>query len=176
MRYLLALLIVVLTTIDVFGWTLSLAPGLSVKNAILYVILLALTARFVVRGGMRMELPKVHLWFGVLIVYATLTWLVVGLILRYKSYTLVGSGIDLKANLLDNAVVFALYLYGTQTLGDTKFVLKCILLAVTAANAIAIGNVAGLFDIGITRSASASRATWRVACSAPSVTRTKPPP
>jgi O-antigen ligase len=162
MRYLLALLIVVLTTIDVFGWTLSLAPGLSVKNAILYVILLSLTARFVVRGGMRMELPQVHLWFGLLIVYATLTWLVVGLILRYKSYTLVGSGIDLKANLLDNAVVFALCLYGTQTLGDTKFVLKCILLAVTAANAIAIGNVAGLLDIGTTTVGVEGNLTGRV--------------
>ncbi len=151
MRYLLALLIFVLTTIDVFGWTLSLAPGLSVKNAILYLILLALTARFVVRGGMRLELPKVHLWFGVLIVYATLTWLVVGLLIRYKSYTLVSSGIDLKANLLDNAVVFALYLYGTRTLAEAKFLLKCILMAVMAANAIAIGDVAGLFDIGITK-------------------------
>jgi len=65
MRYLLALLIFVLTTIDVFGWTLSLAPGLSAKNAILYVILLTLAARFVVRDGLRMELPKLHLWFGI---------------------------------------------------------------------------------------------------------------
>ena len=36
------------------------------------------------------------------------------------------------------------------TLQDTRFLLKCILVAVTAANAIAIGNVAGLFQIGIT--------------------------
>ena len=79
MRYLLALLIFFLTTIDVFGWTLSLAPGLSVKNAILYLIMLALAARIVVRGGIRLELPQVHLWFGVLIAYATLTWLAAGL-------------------------------------------------------------------------------------------------
>src|SRR5579864_3652201 len=108
MRYLLALLIFLLTTIDVSGWTLSLAPGLSAKNAILYVILLSLAARFVVRGGMRMELPKIHLWFGVLVAYAALTWLAVGLIIKYKSYTLVSSGIDLKAYLLDNALVFVL--------------------------------------------------------------------
>jgi O-antigen ligase len=150
MRYLFALLIFFLTTIDVFGWTLSFAPGLSVKNAILYLIILALAARFVVRGGMRLELPKVLLWFGVLIAYATATWLVAGLLIRYKSYTLVSSGIDLKANLLDNAVVFALYLYGTRTLAEAKFLLKCLLMAITAANAIAIGNVAGLFEIGVT--------------------------
>jgi O-antigen ligase len=150
LRYLLALLILFLTTVDVFGWTLSLAPGLSVKNAILYVILLALSARFVVRGGFRLELPQVHLWFAVLITYATLTWLVAGLLIQYKSYHLLSTGIDLKTELLDNAIVFAVYLYGPQSLRDTKFLLKCILLAVTAANAIAIGNVAGLFQIGIT--------------------------
>jgi hypothetical protein len=150
MRYLLALLIFFLTTADVFGWTASLAPGLSIKNAILYLIILALATRFAVRGGMRLELPQVHLWFGVLIVYAVLTWLAAGLLIRYESYTLVQSGIDLKANLLDNVLVFALFLYGTQTLADARFVLKCILLAVAAANAIAIGNVAGLFHIGLT--------------------------
>src|SRR5215472_14581009 len=121
MRYLLALLIFTLATADVFGWTLSLAPGLSVKNAIIYVALLALAARFVVRGGLQMELPQVHLWFGVLIVYATLTWLAAGLLLDYPSYTLLQSGIDLKASLLDNALVFALYLYGARTLGDARF-------------------------------------------------------
>jgi O-antigen ligase len=150
MRYLLALQIFVLTTIDVFDWTQSLAPGLSVKNAMFYVVLLALAARFVVRGGMRMELPKLHLWFGLLIVYATLTWLTAALVIKYKFYTLMDSGIGLKGSLLDNAVLFALYLYGIRTLDDAKFVLKCILLAVTAANAIAIGNVLGFFHVGVT--------------------------
>jgi O-antigen ligase len=162
MRYLLALLILLLTTIDVFGWTLSLAPGLSAKNAIIYVILLVLSARFVVRGGMRLELPQLHLWFGVLIAYATLTWLVVGILIQYKSYNLLTSGIDLKAQLLDNVIVFAVYLYGTRTLQETKFLLKCILLAVAAANAIAIGNVAGLFHIGITTVGVEGNLTGRV--------------
>jgi O-antigen ligase len=162
LRYLLALLIFFLTTIDVFGWTLSLAPGLSVKNAILYLILLTLSARFVVRGGLRLELPQLHLWFAVLIAYATLSWLIVGVLVQYKFYTLLGSGIDLKAQLLDNAIVFAMYLYGTRTLQDAKFLLKCILLAVTAANAIAIGNVAGLFQIGITPIGTEGNLTGRV--------------
>jgi O-antigen ligase len=150
MRYLLALQIFVLTAIDVFDWTQSLAPGLSVKNAVFYLLLLALAGRFVVRGGIRFELPQLHLWFGLLIVYATLTWLTVGFILKYKSYTLLDSGIDLKGDLFDNALLFVLYFYGIRTLADAKFVLKCVLVAVAAANAIAIGNVLGLFHIGVT--------------------------
>jgi O-antigen ligase len=162
MRYLLALLILSLTIIDVTDWTLSLAPGLSVKNAIIYLMLLTLSARFVVRGGMRMELPKVHLWFGILIVYATLTWLAAGIVIQYKDYTLLSSAIDLKASLLDNAVVFALYLYGARTLQEVRFVLKWLLLAVTAANAIAIGNVIGLFQVGVTTVGTTGNLAGRV--------------
>ena len=162
MRYLLALLIFFLTTADVFGWTASLAPGVSIKNAILYLIMLALATRFVVRRGWRLELPWVHLWFGVLIAYAMLTWLVAALVIRYKSYSLVASGIDLKANLLDSAVVFLLYLYGAQSLADAKFVVRSVLLAVAAANAIAIGNVAGLFHIGVTTVGIEGNLTGRV--------------
>ena len=150
MRYLLALQIFVLTAIDVFDWTQSLAPGLSVKNASFYVLLLALAAQLVVRGGIRLELPKLQMWFGLLITYATLTWLIVALTINYKFYTLLDSGIDLKGRLLDNALVFLLYFYGTRTVADARFVLKCVLLAVSAANAIAIGNVLGLFQIGVT--------------------------
>ncbi len=150
MRYLLALLIFVLTVANVFDWTLSLAPGLSIKNAVMYLILLALAGRFAVRGGLRMELPQLHLWLGILIAYATLSWLVVGVVVQYTSYTLLSSGIDLKGNLLDIVLIFVMYLYGTRTLGDATFVLKCLLLTVSAANAIAIGNVTGLFEIGVT--------------------------
>ena len=80
MRYLLAVLIIFLTIADMFGWTASLAPGLSIKNAILYLIMLALATRFAVRGGARLEPLQLHLWFGALIAYATLSWLVTGLI------------------------------------------------------------------------------------------------
>src|SRR6516162_4903431 len=162
MRYLLAVLIIFLTIADMFGWTASLAPGLSIKNAILYLIMLALATRFAVRGGARLEPLQLHLWFGALIAYATLSWLVTGLLVRYQSYTLLASGIDLKASLLDNALVFALYLYGARTLADAKFLLKCVLLAVTAANAIAIGNVAGLFHIGLTTVGTEGNLTGRV--------------
>ena len=148
MRYLLVVLIFFLTACDVFGWTQSFAPGLSVKNALIYLMLLTVAARLVVQGGGRFELPRVHLWFGILIAYATLSWLTVAILIRYESYELVSSGIALKAELLDGVIAFALYLYGTRTTQDAKFVLKCILFAVAVANAITIGDVAGLFQIG----------------------------
>ncbi|MFZ1906528.1 MAG: O-antigen ligase family protein [Steroidobacteraceae bacterium] len=151
MRYLLALLIFALTIIDIFGWSASLGPGLSVKNAILYMILLGLAARFVQHGGIRLELPQVHAWFGILIACATLSWLFTAIIIRYRFYTVVGSGIELKNFLLDNVLVFGVYLYGARNYSDAKFLLKCLLLAIAVANAVAIGDVAGLIDIGTTK-------------------------
>jgi O-antigen ligase len=150
MRYLLALLIVCITAADVFGWNLSLAPGLSVKNGMIYLLLLALTARFVVSGGMRLELPRIQIWFGILLAYATLTWLAAGILIQYKTFDLVDSGIELKTELFENAIIFFLFLYGPRTLQDADFQLKCLLLAVAIANAIAIGNVTGVSDIGVT--------------------------
>jgi O-antigen ligase len=149
MRNLLALLIVCTTAADVFGWSLSLAPGLSVKNGMIYLLLLALTARFIVGGGIRLELPRFHLWFGILLAYATLTWLAAGIVIQYKAFDFLSSGINLKA-LFEDATVFVLFFYGSRTLQDAEFQLKCLLLAVATANAVAIGNVVGVFNIGFT--------------------------
>jgi O-antigen ligase len=162
MRYLLALLILLLTTADVFGWNMSLAPGLSVKNALIYLSILALATRFVLQGGMRPQVPQIHLWFAILLTYATLTWLAAGILIRYKTFSLLTSGIELKGTLFDNAVIFVLFLYGTRTLQDAEFLLKCMLLAVATANAIAIGNVVGIFHIGITIVGTESNLVGRV--------------
>jgi O-antigen ligase len=151
LRYLLALLILVFGVSDVMGWSMSLAQGLSVKNAMLYLLMLGLAIRFVVRGGLRLELRSVYLWYGVLIVYAMLTWLTAGIIIQYQSYELLAGAIDLKTNLVDNLILLTLYLYGTRNSREAEFLLKWVLIVVAAANLIAIGNVGGLWSIGTTQ-------------------------
>lgn len=150
MRYLLALLFVALIAGDVFGWTQSIAPGMSLKNAFLYLAALMLAARIVIRGGFKLEVPGIQLWFGVLIGYAILTWLTVGLLLHYQSYNLIATGIALKSQLVDDLVIFLLCLYGVQSVADVRFVIRWLLCALTCANVIAIGDIAGWFQIGVT--------------------------
>jgi O-antigen ligase len=150
MRYVLALLFILLMAGDVFGWNQSLAPGLSVKNAIIYVAALMLAARLVFGGGLKLELPGIHIWIGVLIGYAVLSWLTAGFVIHYESYKLMQTGIDLKAQLVDYFVIFALFLYGMQSVADAKFVTKALLIGLTCANAIAIGDTVGVFQIGVT--------------------------
>jgi hypothetical protein len=74
----------------------------------------------------------------------------VGFVLHYKDYKLILSGMDLKAELLDNVFVFGLCLYGLQTVSDVKFVTKALLIGLACANAVAIGDIAGWFNIGVT--------------------------
>src|ERR1700730_8523890 len=149
MRYVLALLFLLLMAGDVFGWNQSLAPGLSVKNAIIYIAALMLAARTIFGRGLKLELPSIHLWMGVLVAYAMLTWLVAGFVIHYESYKIIGTGIDLKSQLIDYFVIFALFLYGIQSIADVQFVTKALLLRLTWANAIAIGDSAGVFQLGV---------------------------
>jgi O-antigen ligase len=150
MAYLLLLVVATFATTDILNIGLSLAPGLSAKNAVIYLVALCLAFRMVTRGGYRLQLPVIHLWFVVLIGYATVTWLVAGLIIHYQNYELIGGGIGLKNELIDYAIVFGLFFYGTRTISDGIMVTKALLIALTVANAIAIGNVEGIFKIGST--------------------------
>ena len=54
MRYLLAGLLLFLTAAEVFSWDVSMGPGLSVKNAVLYLIAMFLLFRIAVSRGERL--------------------------------------------------------------------------------------------------------------------------
>jgi hypothetical protein len=150
MGYLLVFVVATFATTDILSVDLSLAPGLSAKNAVIYLVGLCLVFRMVIRRDYKLELPSIHMWFAVLIGYAIVTWLVAGLIIRYQDYELITAGIALKTDLIDHVLVFGLFFYGARTIKDGILVTKALLIALTLANAIAIGNIQGLFNIGVT--------------------------
>lgn len=73
-------LFVVLLVAQMFGLDLSLGPGLSVKNAYLYVLLIVLVVEFAVTKRedigheRRLGLLGVHVPFILLICYAIVSW------------------------------------------------------------------------------------------------------
>src|SRR5476651_1642891 len=101
MRIVLSLLVLMLMGSSIFSVDLSLAPGLSVKNAMLYMAMVFMASRFVVGGNFKMQMGKFTGCYLALIGYAIATWLVAGLVVQYKSYTLVEAGISLKNFLID---------------------------------------------------------------------------
>jgi O-antigen ligase len=148
MRWLIVLLVATLVLSDLLGTGMSLGPGLSVKNAILYCLAVALAARLILSDS-RLDMPVMLVAFAVLISYAILSWLAAGLLIRYPRYDLVPTAINLKSSLVDSALFFFAALYALRTSADVRLVLRALALALTVANLATLTDLAGLTDFGV---------------------------
>src|SRR5688500_10952501 len=86
---------------DALNMDLSLLPGVSAKNIIIYFIAVVLALRMVVSRGSIMAAGQMQGAFIVQIGYAIVTWLVAAMLIQYPYYDLVASGIRLKTGLID---------------------------------------------------------------------------
>jgi O-antigen ligase len=147
-RYLLAGLLLFLTAAEVFSWDVSMGPGLSVKNAVLYLIAIFLMFRIAVSRGERLDAGPVHVFFVILISYAMVTWLSAGLIIEYPGYDLIASAIRLKSELIDHFIFFLVFYYGVTSRRDALTVVMGLLLAALFANVMTVADVLGYIDLG----------------------------
>jgi O-antigen ligase len=148
MRVLLSMVIALFVIQDVFDLSLSLGPGLSAKNALLYVLAGALAFKISMQRSMSFELRGLHACFFVLIAYAIISLVVAKFVIDYEHYNFVESGIRLKATLIDRALLFLVFFYGLQHSRNAYTVLKVLLLAVVLAHTIAVLNGLGLMQTG----------------------------
>ena len=150
MRILYVLLIAALAVSDIFQAQMSLGPGLSIKNALLYPIALGLIFRMAITGRFRMRLPIVNMAFIVWISYATLTWVACITMIHYPGYDGLANFISLKSQLLDSALFFFIYFYGVE--GEEDFYLLCKTLAfcIGVANILTLADLAGIVHLNIT--------------------------
>ena len=148
MKYILPILLLALIVVDVTREGMSLGPGLSLKNAILYVAAMAFTLRLAVQGEFRLTLPQLHAAFGLLIGYAVISLLVLVLVFKTPGYRPIPAVIALKSNLIDHFLFFAVCYYGAQTQAETLGVLRILLAIVAASSIITVGNALGWFAIG----------------------------
>ncbi|HSD74484.1 MAG TPA: O-antigen ligase family protein [Steroidobacteraceae bacterium] len=147
MRYILAAFIFFLMAAEVFSWDVSMGPGLSIKNAILYLIALVLMFRIAIERQ-RLQAVPIQLFFAILIAYALVTWLLAGLVIEYPGYDLIKSVIRLKSELIDHLIFFLVFYYGLRSTRDATTVLYALLLAALFANAMTVADVTGLYDVG----------------------------
>lgn len=144
MRILLSILILLLVVGHIFSLDMGLAPGLSVKNGILYIATAFIVFRAVVSGNFQMEMGNFIACYLALIGYATLTWLIIGLFVHYKSYNMLLSGITLKNTLVDPLIFFMTFLFGIRTSEDAIKISKVLAFACIIAN---IANLGAAFHI-----------------------------
>jgi O-antigen ligase len=149
MKYLVAILLAVVLFCDVYRIGLSLGPGLSVKNAVLYMAAMAFTLRLVVQGGFKFTLPRLHGAFAVIIGYAILSFLYLVLVVKWGDYRLMSAVIALKSNLVDHFLFFAVAYYGAQTTEDALELLRYLMYVVVASSFITVVNATGLMTIGV---------------------------
>jgi hypothetical protein len=85
---------------DALNINLSLLPGVSAKNLIIYLIAVVLALRMVIGRRSVSDMGQMQGAFIALIGYALVTWLVAALVVNYEHYDLVASGILLKSGLM----------------------------------------------------------------------------
>ena len=86
------------------NWKLSLGYGMSVKNALLYLLALALVLKFAVRHNFAFEVGEIYACFAVMIGYAIVSMAVAGFLIKYQGYHLIQAGIGVKTRLRQHAL------------------------------------------------------------------------
>jgi hypothetical protein len=149
MRWMFVGLIVLLMATDFTGINPGLGPGLSVKNAMLYVAVVVLVFRMALTGGFRLRMPGLHLAWAAWIGYAILTWLAVSLVFKYHTYDPILSGMALKAELVDYALFCFVAFYGIQNEDDYRFVLRTLLAAIGISSILTLTDLVGITSLGM---------------------------
>src|SRR5262249_4583343 len=84
-----------------------------------------------------------------LIGYATMSWLVTALIIKYPGYHLLEGAMSLKSRMIDPALMLFAALYGLKDMKDVWLALKVLLGAVAVANFATRLDTAGIVHFGM---------------------------
>ncbi len=147
-KFLLTCFLALIVVTDILDVSMSMGPGLSAKNAMLYVIASALIMKMIVQQSFVLELRALHVAFALLIGYAILSMLVAYFIIQYPRYELLESTIALKSRVVDHAIFFLVFFYGIRESRNAHSMLKVLLFAVLIANTTAVLNAVGIIEVG----------------------------
>lgn len=145
-------------TADTLGLDLGLAPGLSIKNAFLYLILLGIAIEAALVRNRRLELLSIVIPYAACIFYAIFTWVFVVMIIDYPSYSALRSLITLKGGLADHLLVFLAFFYGVMNSKDAVWLLKMMIWTVIIVNIISVVDTLNVPDLGLIDTARYGRA------------------
>lgn len=149
MRWLFLALIAAFIAGDAFGMNMSLFTGFSMKNAILYAILFTLVFRTALSGGLKLELTSLHVAFALLIAYSGLMWVISFGVIHYPGYRMFSTLVTLKTKMIDPALMLFATFYGLRSIGDAKWLIGALLLAIAFANFATLADTAGVMHLGM---------------------------
>jgi hypothetical protein len=149
MRWMLIGLMALLITSDFTGANPGLGPGLSAKNAVLYLVVMVLAFRMALSGGFRLRMPALHLAWAAWVGYALLTWLAISLVLHYRTYDPLAQAMALKSELIDCALYCFVAFYVVQSEDDFRFVLHALVAVVGVSSILTLTDLAGITGLGM---------------------------
>lgn len=149
MRYLLAAFFFLIYVGDDVGLAISLAPGLSFKNLLLYVVLTGIAINAAVARNRKLEMMGVLIMFPLLILYALVTWVILTFIIQDPEYQAKGAFIALKNGFVDQFLTFLIFFYGVLALKDAVWLLRAILWMVLLGNLITVVDTMNIPDLGL---------------------------
>jgi O-antigen ligase len=151
-QFLLITLFTALLVDIMFGsaFSFSLAPGLSLKNAMLYLLFTALVLEYALTGRDPLrETWPLHVSWGLLAFYATFTWLTLILLGVHREYDGVAAFIALKSQLVDLFLFFLLYLYAPKDISKSIVVLRWLIGLLILVNTVTFIDFLNMPNLGI---------------------------
>jgi O-antigen ligase len=147
MRFLLIALVGFLTLSGAFNLDPGPIPGIKIKNALLYVIILGLFLRMTFQRY-RIQLPAMLTLWGVLVGYSIVTYAVIVLAIDFPHYDWFQSGLLLKNQMVDYMLLFLVFFYGLRSTEDAIIVLKILLICLALSHVMAVLDALGYVQIG----------------------------
>ena len=147
MRFLLIALLGFLTLSGVFNFDPGPMPGVKIKNALLYAIIVGLFLRMTFQRY-RIQLPAMLGLWCVLVGYSMLTYAVIVLAIDYPRYDWLQSGFLLKNIMVDYMMLFLVFFYGLRSTEDAIVVLKVLLACWALSHIMAVADALGFVHIG----------------------------
>jgi O-antigen ligase len=146
--WIMAALLLVLVGADMFALDLSLAPGLSVKNAGIYLLLAMLALRMALTGRAQLETRSgLIMPFAILVGYALLTTLLSLLVIHPPDFHARDAAIALKSTLIDHATFFVAFFLALASKEQAILLLKVLAAGIATANVGTVLHVLGVVDL-----------------------------
>jgi len=162
-QFLLITLFGVLLADIMLNLDLSFVPGLSFKNAMLYLLFTALVLEFILsnRDPLRETWP-LHLAWTLLAFYAVFSWLVIILLGLHRGYETVSSFIGLKGQLVDLFLFLLVYLYAPKDTSKSLLVLRWLVGLLVLFNLVTLIDSLNIPNLGIINERDDGRITGPV--------------
>lgn len=149
MRYLLAFFFFVMYAGDSVGLNVGLAPGVSLKNLLLYMMIAGIALNAAVARNRRIELPSVLISFGLLILYAAITWIAVAFVLDSPDYDAKVTFIRLKSTIVDMYLTLIVFLFGVVHARDSIWLLRAMVWIVLIGSIITVVDTFNIPNLGL---------------------------